>query len=839
MIFILFIIIGIILFHASILYKNRLLSTEASRQGGSEKLLIKPEITAFLFYGFIKSFFATIVILPIFYSGINLGIKYFIIDVSTAESHLIPIAYLWLSISIILALSYLLLSIKYKKEKYIFYSDKLIHRGGGIFSDFERELIVKNITHVTMKLPFIETNLFGTGYIRIESAGAITTEIFLRAINKPKEIYENIINIMKNNGFKLSRKTLVEREKPHNLAVFFEVFGLFMMAIFVLSVIVGNITVEFDIVKIIWQYALLFTIGIGLVIAGILTFCVFHFLDLKRRIYDLYEDTITYSEGFLDKNYSFIPIENLADSAVTQSIISKLFGLYDVKVSCQGSGQEVLFKNMANGETLSNNIDKLISRTKSLVEGVAEKEIISEEKLTPEIPVRRKLEPDRSYTGEFRMDPLRTWLPVIICSPLLIILFPAGIIAVVNNIISIACNIFRIKTDTIEHTFSFLSRKTKEFSLDKITGIVIKENFVDKWRKTFSILFWSIGAGENITFSNVKKEKGLQEKILSKKGIQPQNILYKLNSEYTIPDMIKGNLYMNIIFASLAITSFVFFQFYGWLSLLLLILIFATIVIYRKIYYKNSQIFFYEDYIHFKRGLFFKENYFVFYDDVKDIATVKYPLSSRGNIKFNVAGELVYKTRQGQRVISNSFTIRFVKNIKVLDELIDTIFYSRPSLKKIKEIEKNLQDTSLQPTYSTKPCLSNYLLFVLPGLLIIDIGIIVTVSWFSLKTLSLLTYVVLLLSIIAISAVIITIKAISYNTQPYRVYARSGVIFKKQISVVFNKIDFINFTQGPINKLFSNGNITINTTGSSKSELIIRNIKDFKNLYENLKKNYR
>ena len=75
-----------------------------------------------------------------------------------------------------------------------------------------------------MMLPFVENNLFGTGYIKIESAGALTSEIFLRAVAKPKELYENVISIMKKNGFILNREKLVEQERPHPLAVFFEVF---------------------------------------------------------------------------------------------------------------------------------------------------------------------------------------------------------------------------------------------------------------------------------------------------------------------------------------------------------------------------------------------------------------------------------------------------------------------------------------------------------------------------------------------------------------------------------------------------------------------------------------
>jgi hypothetical protein len=41
-----------------------------------------------------------------------------------------------------------------------------------------------------------------------------------------------------------------------------------------------------------------------------------------------------------------------------------------------------------------------------------------------------------------------------------------------------------------------------------------------------------------------------------------------------------------------------------------------------------------------------------------------------------------------------------------------------------------------------------------------------------------------------------------------------------------------------LNKMFHNGNISVNTTGSSTPELIIGNIDNFKEFYDILKKYY-
>ena len=55
---------------------------------------------------------------------------------------------------------------------------------------------------------------------------------------------------------------------------------------------------------------------------------------------------------------------------------------------------------------------------------------------------------------------------------------------------------------------------------------------------------------------------------------------------------------------------------------------------------------------------------------------------------------------------------------------------------------------------------------------------------------------------------------------------------------MFSKIDHINFEEGFLNKMFKNGTITINTVGSSKSEMIVSNTSDFRAFYDTLKRYY-
>jgi len=791
---------------------------------------IKPEYNAFVLYRTL----VTAVSFAVFLSMVYFGVNYF---------KKIPLFYLLAPLAAVVFLRYISLKVRYDKEEYRLFQDRILQKGGGILSSCERELSVRNITHVTVIRPFILDKLFGTGYIKIESAGAVSTEIFLDCISRLDTVYTEIIALMKNNGFQLKQFNLVQQEVPHSLAVFFEVFQFFAMSIFVMFAVAnGALEDSPEAVKFVLANIKIFAGIAGAVIGLILLASWYRFMDLKKRVYALYEDAIVSSGGFLSTTYSIIPMENLADSAVTQSFISKLFSLYDIKLSCQGSGQEILFKNIVNGEVLSNNIDKTISEFTSNVqmsEPAVEPHRVVYEKAAGISPARRVLEPDRELTGTFKMDPARTWMPFKLLSPLMIIIFPAGIIAAISNSIAVAHNTYKVKKDSIEHTFDFMSRKTKEFSFDKITSVIFKTSFIDNWTKTCSVFFWSIGSGENITFLNLRTENGLKEKILAKKGIRPQDKLYTVNSNFNIGEMIRGNFYAVTLMLAIAAAGTLFLPVLKAAPAVTAALILIISSAYRSIYYKCCAMDFYEDYVCCRKGWIFKEEYYALYDDIKDITTVKYFLSNKGKIVFNVAGETVVETRQGQHITSNSFEVRYVDDINIKDELVDTIFYRRPSSAQINEIQAELKDTSHEAVYSAQPALQNSLISTIITLAILDAAVFGAVYAMSLKIPYFLIIPVSAANILVLIILISVVRATAYKIQDYRVYMRSGILFKKQLSVIFDKIDFVNAEQGPLNKMFGNGNITVNTAGSRKPEMVIKNVPDHKKFYEILQAHYK
>ena len=776
-----------------------------------ENYELKPNKTAFVIYGFAKFFVLSSALFIIFYFALRTLIG----------------QYMWyLAAGFILLqfFSYYSISVSYRKEKYIFFADKMIHQHGGIFSDNETELVVKNITHITMRLPFIENKLFQTGTIRIQSAGSGTAEITLRSVNSPKQYYEYIETIMKNNGFRLSKSELVQQERPATIGVIFEVLHRLIASGFMIFIIGANI--GSGIFSLAGSNIGLVLSGIGLVLLLLLSHSALMFLDLSRRRYIVFSDTIVYEEGFLSKNYSFIPIENLSDSTVTQTLVDKIFGLYDVTISCQGSSQEIHFKNMVNGPTLESNIDTLVSKSQSLVGtgSVLAKEVEKDDarqKIDSGKP--ESLHRDTEFTAEYMMNTKRTLAPILLILPVCIILFPLmfiWIIGLVTQVIKVNATRYLVKSGSMEERYNFISSKNNEFTNDKITGIIFKENFIDKWFNTCSIHFWSIGSAQSIKFSNIKKTDGLYDTILAKTSIARQNILYHMNSDFKFTEMLKSSLFLTII-VFLSILGFLASSLGNALFIIPVVLIlitYALISIYNSIYYKRSKLIFFRDYIYFTRGIFFREFYYVLYDNIKDIKTVKYPFSARGSVEFNVAGEHIAGNGKNTTIQSNNFKINYIDNIDNKDELIDMIFYRRPDAKEISEIEMNIQSYSEKPILTSKQDVANSLVSLL----------IISVIFFPL----------LALLPITIPLTIWSVKVKSYIIQPYRVIAKSGIFYKKQVSIVFNKIDHINFGQGMLNKMFKNGNITVNTTGSSMAELTIHSIPDYKEFYDTLKKYY-
>ncbi|MFC1768945.1 PH domain-containing protein, partial [Nanoarchaeota archaeon] len=102
-----------------------------------------------------------------------------------------------------------------------------------------------------------------------------------------------------------------------------------------------------------------------------------------------------------------------------------------------------------------------------------------------------------------------------------------------------------------------------------------------------------------------------------------------------------------------------------------------------------------------------------------------------------------------------------------------------------------------------------------------------------------LLLLVVSLELLILILTIIWIKMKSFIIQESRIIGKWGIIYKSQRSIIFNKIDHLTENQRFFNKVFNNGNIEVNTIGSSATEMYVSNVPRFKQFYQILKKNYR
>jgi len=825
---------------------------------------LRPNKTAFFVFRYWLGFIYILFVFLIAYAIANIFIK-------------ISVVWFLLAFVILQSIRYIALFVRYKKERYIFLKERILHKGGGIFSDFSKELVIKNITHVDLVLPFIEHYLFKTGLVMIESAGSGGSEIFLSSVDQPKDYYEYVQKLMKMNGFRLNMKKLVREDKPNIIGVFFETFRNFISIIggiilFLFYVVGENMSALIKLAK---SHIVLATILIALGIFILLIKSVLNFLDLQRRKYRVYDDAITFYEGYLTKHDSVIPLENLADTTTTQTIVDRIFGLFDVIISCQGTGQEIHFKNMDHGKELEDVIDKLIGKSKTLVGkkrsiGDVSKEEKKKMPSTLKASKATKLSLEKSYTANFKMDMAKSlfWfyapailiviivIFMIILSALLKIpvlamsltaipgLIVIGIIPLVTTIIKVICTTFIIKPGSMEQDYKFISARKAEFTNDKIMAVVFKKSIIDYLFNTHSIAFWSIGSSTDIVFQNIKEVEGLRQKVLAKIGIKHQPIVYEMKSDYSFIEMLKATLFSSIVLIGATIVLIgagIIVNPLTFIPVGLFLFGVGVGYTYNLYYYERSRMFFHKDFVHFRRGIIIKEDFYAIYDNIKDITTVKYPLSKLGSIQFDVAGEHLVQTGKNnqQTLMSNSFQINYIPKIETKDELIDLVLHTRPNLSKIKEIEENIRKYSPDPVMTRKPDLGNSLVSVIIFLILFDIALsVVFRQSYQKELLPLVILGVVAINLIVLVSMVVYVRMKTYLIQPYRVVFKWGVFYKKQKSIVFNKVDHIGLNQGFINKVFRNSTITVNTTGSSFSELVLTAMPKHKEFYDTLEKYY-
>jgi len=726
----------------------------------------------------------------------------------------------WLVFLIFTSLIYFWYNIKYKKEEYIITDRKIIFHYWNLFSDNSVEVNLDKVTQVSSILWFIQYKIFWTWNLIVKTAWSDNSIINFKNIDSTMDIYENVQVRMRKNGFHLLKDKLVQTAKPHWLWIVWEIFWKIIANFFIVFVLFWNLITELSNWNIGFGWILIILPTILFIIVMVLIIIV-TYLDLKRRKYEVYTDSIFYTEWFLTKHYSFLPMESVADTENTQSFFSKIFWLHDVVVSSAWSNNKVVFKNMLDWEQMMKNI-------KYLKDNIImwEKDILKWEKNNNNLiwykdKVEKPLDYDKEFKGEYKMSMLKS---IVIILPLL--LFPpAFIAALIWQVIRVMFTKYIVEESSIEKKFEFLSKKHNSFSVEKITWVIIKQSILDKLLWTCSISFWSIGSGTNITFSNIKKIEDLEKNILAKVWIKIDDNKKRLPINFNLIDYIKSIIGSIIFILVIIITFFIVSVFVPelWNNILLslwlfFLFIFFIIYIYKIIYYGKSRYIqnISNNYLESISWIFFIEKDYVSFRNVKWMKSIKYPLTNSWNLIFNVAWEQVAENK-GKKwfiILSNKVKISFVSNVFDTHKYFDNILNES-------KIDSSVISTAKQDIWNS-----------IIGFIIL--GIIFSIWMWTINLIA--SIAVIIFFIIIIWLIVWIIKVKYYNFEKDRVLFGSWIIYKKKHTILYNRFNFIEKNQGFINKIFKNWTVKIYTLWSWGVEMLIKDISNFKKIYELLKK---
>jgi len=106
----------------------------------------------------------------------------------------------------------------------------------------------------------------------------------------------------------------------------------------------------------------------------------------------------------------------------------------------------------------------------------------------------------------------------------------------------------------------------------------------------------------------------------------------------------------------------------------------------------------------------------------------------------------------------------------------------------------------------------------------------------SLVLLSVLIFPLILLLPITLPIVILAAKKWRFRVDEGRVATAWGLLYKKQASILLDRVDSLQQGQGLLNKVFKNGTVSIMTAGSSKPDLVMPAAADHQTLYQEIRK---
>ncbi len=701
--------------------------------------------------------------------------------------------------------------------------DEKIHlETGGLFSDKQTELKYENITHVRLIKPFLAHRFFQVGTLSIEAAGSSEAEITIPAINNPESAYKSIQDVLAKKHFSLSYEELLRHDMPTRSAVALDIFvTLFSIVVTFLFIALAYGDELHYLVSLLPGFLL--TAGVFLCSTLSLFVVYVYYKDLAGRNYYIYNDVISYSRGFLTKQKAFIPVENLSDSTLRQSVLEKLMGVYDVVISCQGNNSKISFVNLKHGRDIEKVVSHLINSNRSTSTAASNfvehnlKDTINDTNYSPLSNTHSSQQPE---VQSFYRDTRRTLMPF---APMILIVWlipPLLIFPFLSYLVSKRTE-FRLGKRSIASHFNFLSTRHIEFSQDKVTGMVIRRGVLDRFCNTCSVTFWSIGTAETIQFQHIVYDEATIKSMQMSAGIVSDDQVYSVRPQYSFVDMLLANLIMSI----LSLGSVLFFIVLTFtVNAIFILPSIGIIFAYARNWlvfsqrYKQACISLHRSSLVVSIGWLQQKQYIIKHKDITDVTTTKYPLSKAGAITFNIAGSSFVSAQSSksahEAAASHSVSIGYVSSDAGIFDIHDQIDSVLEFLPNSKNYLNRKTAFDVVPLYSSSRRIANdivayTLVYVLlfPLLILLPISLAFRYLW---------------------------VRSVMYDISEQRIRYRSGVVYHKQSSILYSRIDHIDYVQHALNKLFDNGTVRVYTSGGGNAELTLKNMRDYVEFYRRL-----
>ena len=673
-------------------------------------------------------------------------------------------------------------AVAWKKERYEIHDKGLVARGGGLLSDRTNELDFRNVTHVKQRLPFLRYRLFNVGDVIVQSAGSSSAEVVFRSVEDPDTLYEQMRHRLRDNGFSLQATERLHSESPSTLGAVLEVLQISFGAAFVVGGGGGAVVAVLT---------ALGPMGIALGVLGgatlallVLVWLGLHVLDLKRRTYEVYDDVIEYREGFLSRTNAFIPYENIADAATHQTFIDQALGLWDVRVSCQGSGAEVAFRRLANGPALQAAVRDRVAHAQSSRQAEERKVVqaaAAVEGGAPQRVVRPGAAPvaaEDAWTADLKMNTLRATLS--------------------GGLLTAVATRYRVGPSSLSSTYSLLGRRELEFAYDKITGVQVSTGPWDALLGTFSVKIWSIGSATPITLAHVRREDVDLQALLRQCGIPGGPARLELPAAFSV-----GN------FARAHVVGLLFWLPWVLSSLCTLAVPLLGGMAWAGVRAGKQRLRFHEHHVELEEGVLYRSHTYARYDDIKKVTVRRYAGTDTGRLTLFVAGETQIQTSKGPGpVIPNSFSAHYLADVSPFTTSLDALLQGRI------EPEQATTALTVDERAEFQPSAANSLatLFMV-GFFFPPLWLLAPWSW-------------------------LTVKRRQYRVEAERAVVEEGVVYRSHTSVLFDRIDSLKQGQGMVGKMFGNGNVTLYTAGSSQPDLVLRDCPEFDPLYTAIRARY-